>query len=53
MKQQRPARISDRVALHEQARGRDVTFETVEFAKRRDKGRRRKQLAKASKRKNR
>lgn len=51
--QQQPARVSPRVAFHEERTRRDITFESVEFAKRRDKRRRQKQLAKASKRKNR
>ena len=51
--QQQPARVSDRVAYHEERTQRDVTMESVAFAKRRDKRRRQKQLAKASKRKNR
>lgn len=51
--QQQPARVSDRVALHEKRTGRDITVESVAFAKRRDKRRRAKAIAKACKRKNR
>jgi hypothetical protein len=48
-----PARVSDRVALHEKIQQRDVTMESVAFARRVDKRRKKNALAKALKRKNR
>lgn len=51
--QQQPARVSARIVLHEERTGRDLTMESVAFAKRRDKRRQKNALAKASKRKNR
>lgn len=53
MSQQQPARVSDRVALNEERAQRDITMESVAFAKRRNKRRRQNTIAKASKRKNR
>lgn len=51
--QHQPARVSDRVVFHEERTQREVTFESIAFAKRRDKRRRQNAIAKASKRKNR
>lgn len=51
--QHQPARVSARVAFHVKLSKREGTMESVEFAKRRDKRRRQKALAKLSKRKNR
>lgn len=51
--QHQPARVSDRIVLPEERTQRDLTMESVAFAKRRDKRRRQKALAKVSKRKNR
>lgn len=50
---QQPARVSDRIALHEKLKQRDVTFESKAFAKRRDKRRAKNALAKAARKKNR
>lgn len=51
--QLRPARVSDRILLHETMQHRAQTFESVEFAKRVKKRRAQKALAKASRKKNR
>jgi hypothetical protein len=53
MGEQQPTRVSARIAFHEERTQRNVTFESVAFAKRRDKRRQKNKLAKASKRKNR
>lgn len=51
--QLRPARVSDRIALHEGMQQRAQTFESVAFAKRVKKRRHQKALAKAARKKNR
>lgn len=51
--QQQPARGSPRVELYEKALERNLTMETTEFARRRDKRRRKNSIAKASRKKNR
>jgi hypothetical protein len=51
--QLQPARVSDRIVLHQTIQQREQTFESVEFAKRNQKRRRKNALAKASRKKNR
>lgn len=51
--QLRPARVSDRIALHEEIQQRAQTFESVAFANRVKNRRRQKALAKQSRKKNR
>lgn len=51
--QRQPARVSDRIAMHETLQGRQQTYESVAFAKRVKKGKRRNAIAKQSRKKNR
>jgi hypothetical protein len=52
-KPEQPARTSARIGFHEERTGREVSMESVDFAHRRDKRRRKNALAKAARRKNR